>query len=84
MPFEILFVMLIEAIVFSFALGIQFLHDNEKTVKYFGGNIQLRSKGNWLLVTAWFLTSLFNLLEGVQTIDSHGITIAIIISLFFL
>ena len=30
MPFEILFVMLIRAIIFPFILGIQCLHENEK------------------------------------------------------
>ena len=35
-PFEILFVMLTEVIVFPFALGIQYLHENEKTAKYCG------------------------------------------------
>ena len=43
MPFEILFVMLIGAIVFPFALGIQRLHENEKPAKYSGDCIQLRS-----------------------------------------
>ena len=41
MPFKILFVMLIGAIVFQFALGIQSLHENEKTAKYSGSWIQL-------------------------------------------
>ena len=40
-PFEILFVVLIGAIVFPFALGIQYLHENEKTAKYSGSCIQL-------------------------------------------
>ena len=33
MPFEILFVMLIEAIVILFAFGVQCLHENENTAK---------------------------------------------------
>ena len=41
MPFEILFVMLIRAVVCAFALGIQCLYKNEKTVKYSGSCIQL-------------------------------------------
>ena len=41
MPFEILLVMLIGAIVFPFALGIHCLHENEKTAKYSGSCIQL-------------------------------------------
>ena len=36
-----LFVMLIGAIVFPFALGIQCLPENEKTTKYSGSYIQL-------------------------------------------
>ena len=35
MPFEILFVMLIGAVAFPFALGIQRLHENEITCKVF-------------------------------------------------
>ena len=41
MLFEMLFVMLIGAIVFPFALGIQCLHENEKTAKCSGSCIQL-------------------------------------------
>ena len=41
MPFEILFVMLIEAIVSPFALGVQCLHENEKTAKCPSSCIQL-------------------------------------------
>ena len=41
MLFEILFVMLIGAIVFLFALGIQCMHESEKTAKYSGSCIQL-------------------------------------------
>ena len=40
-PFEILFVLLIGAIVFTFALGIQCLHENVKTAKYSGSCIQV-------------------------------------------
>ena len=35
MRFEILFVMLVGAIVFPFSFGIQCLHENEKTRKVF-------------------------------------------------
>ena len=41
MPFETLFVMLIGAIVFPFALGIQCLHENENTARYSSSCIQL-------------------------------------------
>ena len=40
MPFEILFVMLMREIVSPFTLGIQCLHENEKTAKYSGSCIQ--------------------------------------------
>ena len=40
-PFEILFAMLMAAIVFPFALWIPCLHKNEKTAKYSGSCIQL-------------------------------------------
>lgn len=33
-PFQILFVMLVGAIVFPFPLSIQCLHENENTAKY--------------------------------------------------
>ena len=41
MLFEILFVMLVEAVAFSFALGIERLHENINTAKYSGSCIQL-------------------------------------------
>ena len=41
MPFDILFVMLIEAIAFPSALGIQWVQENEKSAKYSDSFIQL-------------------------------------------
>ena len=46
MPFEIMFVMLIGAIVSPFALAIQCLHENENTAKSSGSCIQLMSLGD--------------------------------------
>ena len=40
-PFEIVFVALIGAIVFPFASGTRCLHENEKTAKYSGSCIRL-------------------------------------------
>ena len=45
MLFEIMNKMLIGAVVFPSALGIQCLYKNEKTAKYFGSCIQLTQKG---------------------------------------
>ena len=45
MLFEIMHKMLIGAVVFPSALGIQCLYENEKTAKYSGSCIQLTQKG---------------------------------------
>ena len=45
MLFEISIIILIGAVVFSSSLGIQCLHENGKSRKYFGSCIELTQKG---------------------------------------
>ena len=46
MPFEILFGMLMGAIIFPLALGIQWLHENEKPQRFLVVVFSWGSKGN--------------------------------------
>ena len=45
MLFEVLHEMIIGAVVFPYALGIQCLYENEKTATNFGSCIQMTQKG---------------------------------------